>query len=92
MTTFQKKVFEVVKKISEGKVLTYRQVAILAGRPRSFRAVGNILNRNYNRGIPCHRVIRSDREVGGYNRGARTKNALLKKEGVLVKKGKVIWL
>lgn len=61
--------------------MSYKQVAKLAGRPRAYRAVGNILNKNYDPKIPCHRVIRSDGQVGGYNRGTAKKISLLKKEG-----------
>jgi methylated-DNA-[protein]-cysteine S-methyltransferase len=53
---FKKKVLEVVKKIPRGEFLTYKQVAALAGKPGAYRAVGNILNKNYNLTIPCHRV------------------------------------
>lgn len=67
--------------IPRGETLTYQQVASRAGRPQAYRAVGNILNKNYNRSIPCHRVVRSDGKAGGYNRGAKKKIALLKKEG-----------
>ncbi|MEK7664001.1 MAG: MGMT family protein [Patescibacteria group bacterium] len=80
---FQSKVFKIVQKIPKGKVLTYGQVAKLTGNPKAFRAVGNILNTNYNLSIPCHRVIRSDGKIGGYNRGVDKKLELLKKEGYL---------
>jgi O-6-methylguanine DNA methyltransferase len=78
--TFKQKVLEVVRKISRGKTLSYKEVAKKAGLPKAFRAVGNILNKNYDPKIPCHRVIRSDGKVGGYNRGVRAKIKLLKKE------------
>jgi O-6-methylguanine DNA methyltransferase len=58
-------------------------VAKLAGRPKAYRAVGNILNGNHDPKIPCHRVIRSDGKLGGYNRGAKAKKEILKREGVL---------
>ena len=64
MKTFTEKVYEVVGKIPRGKVLTYKEVARLAGSPRASRAVGNILNKNHNPKIPCHRVIRSDGKLG----------------------------
>ena len=80
---FSDKVYEVVSKIPKGQTLNYKQVAELAGSPRAFRAVGNILNKNYNSAIPCHRVVRSDGKTGGYNRGALNKIKLLKKEGAL---------
>ncbi len=81
--TFTEKVLGVVSKIPKGKTLTYKQVANKAGSPYAFRAVGNILNKNYNPGIPCHRVIRSGGLTGGYNRGSENKVILLKKEGIL---------
>ena len=83
MEIFSKKVFAVVSKIPYGKTLTYKEVARRAGNPRAYRAVGNILNKNYDLKIPCHRVIRSDGTAGGYNRGHANKAAILKKEGVL---------
>lgn len=84
-TFFREKVYEVVKKIPRGKVLTYKEVAKLAGRPRAYRAVGNVLNKNTNSKIPCHRVIRSDGKLGGYNRGVDKKAFLLSQEGVKIK-------
>ncbi|MFA6919181.1 MAG: MGMT family protein [Patescibacteria group bacterium] len=80
---FTVEVLRVVAKIKKGKVLTYKQVAALAGRPTAYRAVGNILNKNYNSKIPCHRVIRSDGKIGGYNRGSQNKLKILKKEGAI---------
>ena len=84
MKTFRDRVLEVVQKIPRGKVLTYREVARRAGNPRAARAVGNILNKDYNPKIPCHRVIRSDGRAGGYNRGTRLKLQKLRKEGVTI--------
>jgi len=81
MLSFRDKVFEVVKKIPKGKVMTYGQVAKKVGNLKAYRAVGNILNKNYDPLIPCHRVIRSDGKLGGYNRGEDKKRELLKKEG-----------
>jgi len=78
--TFAQKVYAIVKKIPKGKTLTYQQVATKAGRPKAFRAVGNILNKNYDPAIPCHRVIRSDGKTGGYNRGRKNKIKILRKE------------
>ena len=85
MTEFQKAVYDVVKKIPKGNVLTYKEVAIKAGRPRAYRAVGNILNKNYDKSIPCHRVIKSDGSIGGYNGGNEKKKARLTGEGFLKK-------
>lgn len=77
---FRDKVLKVVKGIPSGKTMTYKEVALLAGSPMAFRAVGNILNKNHDPSIPCHRVVRSDGLLGGYNRGRDKKRELLKKE------------
>lgn len=73
----------IVSKIPKGQTLTYKEVAQKAGNPKAYRAVGNILNKNYDSKIPCHRVVRSDGKTGGYNRGAQIKVKILKKEGAL---------
>ena len=90
MSLFEEKVFQVVKKIPVGEVLIYKTVAKLAGHPRAWRAVGNILNRNRDPKIPCHRVIKSNGRVGGYKSGTGNKIALLKKEGLKIERKKVI--
>lgn len=83
---FAQKVFEIVKKIPRGKVLTYQEVARRAGNPKASRAVGNILHRNEDLKIPCHRVIRSDWKPGGYNGLIKNKKKvdILRKEGVAI--------
>ena len=84
MTEFQEKVYAVVSKIPRGQTLTYKEVAIKAGNPEAYRAVGNALNRNpFTLKVPCHRVIRSDGGVGGYMHGTKKKVELLKKEGFM---------
>ncbi len=80
MESFKEKIWTVVQQIPKGETLTYKQVAERAGRPMAYRAVGNILNKNYDPKIPCHRVIRSDGASGGYNRGAANKIKILNKE------------
>ena len=80
--TFTTRVLAVVAQIPKGTVLTYRQVAAKAGSPHAYRAVGNVLNSNYNPKIPCHRVVRSDGKIGGYNRGSEQKQKMLFEEGV----------
>lgn len=82
-SSFKSKVLNIVRRIPKGKFLTYKRVAQLSGNPRAYRVVGNILNGNYNSRIPCHRVIRSDGKIGGYNRGSEKKKQLLKSEGAL---------
>lgn len=80
---FSEKVRAVVRQIPKGEVRTYQEVAYAAGHPRAYRAVATVMARNYDPTVPCHRVIRSDGRLGGYNRGGvEKKRALLRSEGV----------
>lgn len=85
---------EVCRAISEipaGKVSTYKEIARHIGRRNAFRAVGNALNSNPNAPkIACHRIIRSDGQVGGYRYGQDKKISLLKKEGIEICSGKAV--
>jgi len=81
--SFKSRVLRIVSDIPKGSVLTYGEVAQLAGSPRAARAVGNIMKGNHDSGVPCHRVIKSDGKLGGYNKGTAKKKALLKQEGAL---------
>lgn len=79
---FREKVLSIVRGIRKGSAMTYKEVATKAGNPRAARAVGAIMRTNYDPAIPCHRVVRSDGGMGGYNRGGSTKKQrLLKTEG-----------
>lgn len=79
-SNFKIRVYEIVKGIDRGKVMTYKEVADVAGFPGAWRAVGNVLNKNKNPKIPCHRVIRSDGKLGGYNKGLDLKKKILQEE------------
>lgn len=83
LTKFQEKVYNIVKKIPKGKVLTYKEVARMIGKPKAYRAVGNALNKNPFKDVPCHRVIKGDGKIGGYAKGTKEKVRLLKKEGAI---------
>jgi O-6-methylguanine DNA methyltransferase len=82
-SSFSQRVYAIVKKIPKGKTLTYKQVAAAIGRPGAARAVGTALSKNFDPAIPCHRVIRSDGKMGGYNRGIKNKIKILRKEKAL---------
>lgn len=84
MTSFSEDVYQVVRTIPKGKVMTYGEVATAAGHPGAARAVGTVLSKNYDPDIPCHRVIRSDGKLGNYNRGGiDRKTIILKAEGAI---------
>lgn len=77
---FTKKVLDFVQTIPYGETKTYADVAKAIGRPRSYRAVGNALNKNpLLIVIPCHRVI-SKNGLGGYKYGSEIKRTLLELE------------
>ena len=82
-TDFQKAVWGQLIKIPKGKTMTYKEIAILIGRPNSSRAVANACGKNpLPVTIPCHRAIRSDGNIGGYSGpgGVKQKIKLLKME------------
>ena len=85
MITFKERVLHVVVDIPKGETRTYKEVAEVAGSPGAARAVGNIMKNNDNPHVPCHRVVKSDGSMGGYNGigGVETKGELLRKEGAL---------
>lgn len=83
MTQFTELVRDVVRNIPKGSVMTYKEVAKKAGNEKASRAVANVMAANYDLEVPCHRVIRTDGTLGGYNRGGiEKKRELLTKEGV----------
>ncbi len=78
---FTTSVKDIVRNIPKGSTMSYKEVAIKAGNPKAARAVARIMANNYDLQIPCHRVIRSDGKLGGYNRGGESaKRAILKSE------------
>jgi O-6-methylguanine DNA methyltransferase len=80
---FSDLVRDVVKEIPKGSVLTYKEVATKAGKSKAARAVANTMAKNYDASVPCHRVIRTDGGLGGYNRGGvEAKRVILQYEGV----------
>jgi methylated-DNA-[protein]-cysteine S-methyltransferase len=88
--SFSTRVLEAVKHVPKGKVTTYRELARSIGHPGAARAVGNALNKNpHPIKVPCHRVVRSDGRISGYVLGTKRKIELLRREGVMVKNGKV---
>ena len=93
-TDFEKSVWIEISKIPIGVILTYQQLAIKIGSPNSARAVANACGKNpYLLEIPCHRVIRKDRKLGGYSAkgGIKMKKRLLEKEGHKFNDDKIIF-
>ena len=67
-TEFQILVWKEIAKIPYGQTKSYKELAIAIGKPNSSRAVANACGKNpYSPDIPCHRVIRSDKTLGGFS-------------------------
>ncbi len=81
LTSFQKKVYTVVKKIPYGETRSYAWVAQKAGRSHAARAVGTALKKNpFMIVVPCHRVVSSSGSIGEYALGSDLKKRLLEIE------------
>ena len=86
-TDFEQRVYDLLNQIPEGRVVTYKEMARVLGCG-SAQAIGQALKRNpYAPEIPCHRVIKSDGNIGGYSGATigeklRKKIRLLDEEGV----------
>ena len=79
---FREQVLDVVRSIPRGSVMSYGQVAEVAGHPGASRAVGTLMKSNFDPTVPCHRVVKSDGTLGAYNRKGITKKEMLEKEGI----------
>lgn len=84
-TQFQLEVWEELMKIPFGQTISYKELAKVLNRPGAQRAVGSANGKNpLPIIIPCHRVIASNGELGGYSAGLKIKQELLALEGRLV--------
>lgn len=82
-SVFQQQVLRAEHAVPRGQVTTYGSLAAVIGRPGAARAVGKALASNpFPLIVPCHRAVRSDGGLGGYQGGARMKRALLEMEGI----------
>ena len=91
MPSFREQVLSLASKIPRGKVTTYKILARKISKKESYRAVGQVLGKNPDLiKVPCHRVVMSNREIGGYAMGVSKKKELLIKEGIEIKKGRVV--
>lgn len=82
-TPFQEKVWAALLRVPYGSIVTYGMIARMAGSPGAARAAGGALNKNrVPIIIPCHRVVASGGNMGGYGAGLDVKRLLLELEGV----------
>ena len=95
-TSFNEKVYALLRKVPKGKVTTYKALAEALGT-KAYRAVGQAMRCNpYAPEVPCHRVVASDGSIGGFSgkwdpksKEVKRKIRMLKKEGIKVKNNRI---
>lgn len=88
LKTFAAKVYSLLRTVPKSKVVTYGQLAKMAGEPKAARAVGALMRTNPDMAhIPCHRVVGANGQLVGYSGhgGKAAKKKLLLAEGVKFK-------
>ncbi|MBN8550204.1 MAG: MGMT family protein [Deltaproteobacteria bacterium] len=87
---FHERCYAALRKVPKGKITTYADLARHLGS-KGYRAVGNAMNRNpYAPQVPCHRVVRSNGEIGGFARGTPAKIRMLRAEGIEIVSERVV--
>lgn len=89
-TPFTRKVLYLLRRIPSGRVATYGDVAAWAGRPGAARAVGQVMRKADEPGLPYHRVVAAGGRLGGFGRSPHLKAQLLGAEGVIVRRGRIV--
>lgn len=79
-----KDVYALLTEIPPGKVSTYGDIAKALGHPKASRLIGRIIANNPNPiSVPCHRVVKSNGEIGGFMYGEQKKREILEEEGII---------
>lgn len=79
-----KDVYTLLTEIPPGKVSTYGDIAKALGHPKASRVIGRIIANNPNPiSVPCHRVVKSNGEIGGFTYGEQKKREILEEEGII---------
>lgn len=87
---FNEQCYELLRKVPVGRVTTYGAIAKAMGT-KAFQAVGLAMNQNpYAPEVPCHRVVKSNGELGGFAHGPRRKIEMLREEGIQVEDGRIV--
>ncbi len=85
---FTEKCYALLKQVPKGKVITYKELA-KALKTRAYRAVGNAMNKNSYKDVPCHRAVKTNGYVSGFARETKNKILLLKKECIEIINNKI---
>ena len=86
----EKKIYRKLLQVPSGKITTYKELARSVGLDNGQRVIGQIMKKNpFPVIIPCHRVVKSNGEIGGYAYGISIKKSMLVKEGISIKNNKI---
>jgi O-6-methylguanine DNA methyltransferase len=88
-TPFTTRVLLALRRVPAGRVITYGDLAAIAGRPGAARAVGQIMRTADDPGLPYHRVVAAGGRLGGFGRHPHLKAQLLAAEGISVHRGRI---
>lgn len=89
--TLEHRVYKKLLEVPKGKVTTYSELSKAVGLKNGQRAIGRMMSNNpYPVIVPCHRVILSNGNIGGYMWGEKVKKNMLSKEGVKIENGKIL--
>ena len=87
----EERVYKKLLEVPSGMVVTYGELARSVGLKNGQRKIGQIMRTNpFPVIIPCHRVVKSDGNIGGYAFGIETKVSMLYKEGIEISNGKIV--
>jgi O-6-methylguanine DNA methyltransferase len=87
---FAARVLRALARIPAGRVATYGDLAAAAGQPRAARAAGAVMRAAARPGLPYHRVIAAGGALGGYGGQAEMKAALLRAEGHVIRRNRLV--
>ena len=86
----EKKIYKKRLQVPSGKITTYGELSRAIGLKNGQRVIGRVMKNNpFPVIVPCHRVVKSNREVGGYAFGVDIKRNMLTKEGICIKNNKI---
>ena len=85
-----KKIYRKLLQVPPGKITTYGELSRAIGLKNGQRVIGRVMKNNpFPVIVPCHRVVKSNREIGGYAFGIDIKRNMLTKEGIYIKNNKI---
>ena len=85
-----KEIYKKLLQVPPGKITTYGELSRVIGFKNGQRVIGQVMKNNpFPIIIPCHRVVKSNREIGGYVFGVGIKRNMLTKEGICIKNDKI---